>query len=137
MGPQIMGKELILWISSYFLGKRNPKGNSSAISSEQTPSSLPCEASSRGNFVSILKKIPKEDRRGSDIKTEHQSMWVSVKISAIGAGQTLRQSVDLENQVYMGSFGKVVKGDELVDKVWFRRMYSMLGKYKRVTVWVL
>ena len=57
MGPQIMGKELILWSSSYFLGTRSPKGNSLAISSKQTSSSLPREASSHENFVSILKNF--------------------------------------------------------------------------------
>ena len=32
---------------------------------------------------------------------------------------------------------KVVKGDDLAEKKWFRDMYSMLGKYTRVIVWVL
>ena len=43
----------------------------------------------------------------------------------------------MKTKFLYGSSKKVVKGDELADKVWFRGMYSMLGKYKRVTVWVL
>ena len=104
MGPQIMGKELILWSSSYFLGTRSPKGNSSAISSKQTSISPLREASSHGKFISILKNFPKEDRRGSNIKTECRLARFLVKISAISTGQTLRQSADLENQVYIGIF---------------------------------
>ena len=53
MGPQMMGKELILWSSSYFLWTRSPKGNYLAISSKQTSSSPPHEASSRRSFFSI------------------------------------------------------------------------------------
>ena len=59
MDPQIMGKEVILWSSSYFLGTRSPEGNSLAISSKQTSSSPPSEASSHGSFVSILKTFQK------------------------------------------------------------------------------
>ena len=43
----------------------------------------------------------------------------------------------MKTQFLQGFFRKVVKGDDLADKMWFRGMYSMLEKYTRVTIWVL
>ena len=43
----------------------------------------------------------------------------------------------LKTMFLQGSFRKFVKGDDLADKIWFRGMYSMLGRYTMVIGWVL
>ena len=43
----------------------------------------------------------------------------------------------MKAQILQGIFRKFVRGDGLADKMWFRGMYSMLGKYTEVTIWVL
>ena len=52
-------------------------------------------------------------------------------------GQKLRESANLETMFLHGSFKKVVRGFDLAEEMWFRGVYSMLGKYTRVIVWVL
>ena len=68
MGPEMMGKELILWISSYLLGTRSSKGNSSAISLKQTSSSLPHEAFSCRSFHYISKNFQKRIEMGPTLR---------------------------------------------------------------------
>ena len=43
----------------------------------------------------------------------------------------------LKTRFLQGYFRKFVKGDDLANKMLFKGMYSMLGKYTRVIVWVL